>query len=259
MQKLAKSLATATIGASVLFLSACNQEGSLERTTGAPQTEMEKQSYAMGRSVALGLQQSGIEFERAPFNAGFYDVFDGVQLITDEEMRNIIIRVQQDAAAKQQAKFTQELVESLDKANEFLEENSKKEGVVTLDSGLQYKVITDAEGAKPAATDRVTVHYEGRLLDGQVFDSSLQRGEPASFVLNQVIPGWTEALQLMSPGAKWQIFIPPQLAYGDRAVGEIIKPNSALIFDVELLSIGEEQASVAEQNDEVAEQESVAE
>jgi FKBP-type peptidyl-prolyl cis-trans isomerase FklB len=120
----------------------------------------------------------------------------------------------------------------------FLKENGARDGVVTLPSGLQYEILTDADGPKPAATDRVTTHYRGTLIDGTVFDSSYDRGQPATFPLNGVIAGWTEALQLMSVGSKWRLFIPPELAYGARAQGPI-PANSTLIFDVELIEIAE--------------------
>ncbi|HUQ67834.1 MAG TPA: FKBP-type peptidyl-prolyl cis-trans isomerase [Flavitalea sp.] len=119
----------------------------------------------------------------------------------------------------------------------FLEENSRKPGVVVLASGLQYEIITEGTGPKPTAKDKVTCHYHGTLIDGTVFDSSVQRGQPATFPLNMVIKGWTEGLQLMTMGSKWRFFIPPQLGYGDRQVSAQIGPNSTLIFDVELLSI----------------------
>lgn len=119
----------------------------------------------------------------------------------------------------------------------FLEENKTKEGVVSLDSGLQYQVLQEGEGAKPTASNRVTCHYHGTLIDGRIFDSSVQRGQPATFPLSQVIPGWTEGVQLMSLGSKYRFFIPSQLGYGNRQVGSDIGPNSVLIFDVELLGI----------------------
>ncbi|GAC1427148.1 MAG: hypothetical protein NVSMB7_03940 [Chitinophagaceae bacterium] len=120
----------------------------------------------------------------------------------------------------------------------FLESNKAKEGVVALPSGLQYKILTEGTGAKPGATDKVTCHYHGTLIDGTVFDSSVQRGQPATFPLNRVISGWTEGLQLMPTGSKWRFFIPPNLGYGDRQVSAQIGPNSTLIFDVELLGVG---------------------
>ncbi|MFA6151627.1 MAG: FKBP-type peptidyl-prolyl cis-trans isomerase [Chitinophagaceae bacterium] len=126
---------------------------------------------------------------------------------------------------------------NLKEGQEFLEANKVKEGIVTLSSGLQYQVLTAAEGPKPSATDKVTCHYHGTIINGTVFDSSVQRGQPATFPLNMVIKGWTEALQLMSIGSKWRLFLPADLAYGDRHVSAEIGPNSTLIFDVELLGI----------------------
>lgn len=127
--------------------------------------------------------------------------------------------------------------DNLAQGKQFLEENGKKPGVVVLASGLQYEIITEGTGPKPKATDKVTCHYHGTLIDGTIFDSSVQRGQPATFPLNMVIKGWTEGLQLMSQGSKWRFFIPPQLGYGDRQVSAKIGPNSTLIFDVELLGI----------------------
>ncbi len=121
---------------------------------------------------------------------------------------------------------------------DFLVENGQREGVVTLESGLQYEIINEGNGAKPGPTQTVTCHYHGTVIDGRVFDSSVKRGQPASFPLNRVIPGWTEALQLMAVGSKWRLFLPPHLAYGERQVSAEIGPNSTLIFEVELLGIG---------------------
>ena len=126
---------------------------------------------------------------------------------------------------------------NLEEGRTFLEENSKKENVVTLPSGLQYEILTEGSGEKPKATDKVKCHYHGTLLNGTVFDSSVQRGEPAVFGVNQVIKGWVEALQLMAEGSKWRLFIPSELAYGEQGAGGSIEPNSTLIFDVELLGI----------------------
>lgn len=126
---------------------------------------------------------------------------------------------------------------NLKKGQEFLEANKSKEGVVELASGLQYEIITNGDGPKPLASNKVTCHYHGTLIDGTVFDSSVKRGQPATFPLNQVIKGWTEGLQLMGTGSKWRFFLPPHLGYGDRQVGSHIGPNSTLIFEVELLSI----------------------
>ncbi len=131
----------------------------------------------------------------------------------------------------------EKLQATLDQGLQFLAENAKKDGVVVLESGLQYEILVEGNGPKPSATDTVTCHYHGTLIDGRVFDSSVQRGAPASFPLNRVISGWTEALQLMGVGSKWRLYLPPHLAYGDRQAGALIQPNSSLIFEVELLGI----------------------
>jgi FKBP-type peptidyl-prolyl cis-trans isomerase FklB len=131
----------------------------------------------------------------------------------------------------------EKLQATLDQGLQFLAENAKKDGVVVLESGLQYEILVEGNGPKPSATDTVTCHYHGTLIDGRVFDSSVQRGAPASFPLNRVISGWTEALQLMGVGSKWLLYLPPHLAYGDRQAGALIQPNSSLIFEVELLGI----------------------
>src|SRR5215217_7562921 len=131
----------------------------------------------------------------------------------------------------------EKLAANLKAGEDFLETNKQREGVHTTSTGLQYEVLTEGSGPKPKATDKVKCHYHGTLIDGTVFDSSVQRGQPATFPLNMVIKGWTEALQLMSVGSKWRLFLPPQLAYGERQTGSVIGPNSTLIFDVELLDI----------------------
>ena len=139
---------------------------------------------------------------------------------------------------KLKALFDSKSAANLQAGQEFLAQNAQREGVVTLDSGLQYEIITAGDGPKPGPTQTVKCHYHGTVIDGRVFDSSVQRGTPASFPLNRVIPGWTEALQLMGVGSKWRLFLPPHLAYGDRQISAEIGPNSTLIFDVELLGIG---------------------
>ncbi len=138
---------------------------------------------------------------------------------------------------KLKAMFESKAAVNLQAGMDFLAENGQREGVVTLDSGLQYEIMKTGEGAKPGPTQTVTCHYHGTVIDGRVFDSSVKRGQPASFPLNRVIPGWTEALQLMPIGSKWRLFLPPNLAYGDREVSAEIGPNSTLIFEVELLAI----------------------
>ena len=201
-------------------------------------TEKEKASYAMGMNFGTGLRKQSVDIAPAILARGLRDAFsNGKTLLTEDQMRAILTQLQNDMRKKQQ-----ELAQQLGEANKkegmaFLEANKTKEGVVTLPSGLQYKVLQEGTGPKPAATDKVVCNYRGTLLDNTEFDSSYKRGQPATFPVNGVIKGWTEALQLMPVGSKWQLFIPAQLAYGDRGAGGQIGPNATLIFEVELLSI----------------------
>ncbi len=196
-------------------------------------TKMEKVSYSLGVNVAKSVQAQGLESIDAPAIAkAFKDVFDGNDLDISEEEANLVL---QDYFTKLNNKAQEA---NIGTGMKFLEENAKKEGVVTTASGLQYTVITKGDGVQPKETDNVTVHYHGTLLDGTVFDSSVERGQPASFPVNGVIPGWVEALQLMNVGSKYKLFIPSNLAYGERGAGGAIGPNATLIFEVELISIG---------------------
>ncbi len=220
------------------LLAACKQEtAGLSRATDAPDTDLQKQSYALGSNMSNSLKQASVEIDQAYFNAGFYDTIDGQQLMTVEDMQAALMAMRDAAQAQQQAQRAEMIEANLASANESLAANAELKGVVTTDSGLQYKVLETGDGAMPTASDMVTVHYEGRLFDGTVFDSSIERGEPATFPVGGVIAGWTEALQLMSVGSKWQLFIPPALAYGETGAGNVIQPNAALVFDVELLAI----------------------
>jgi len=198
-------------------------------TPGKPESLTDQISYAYGYSIATQMKSRGVELNLDQFTKAFKGVLAGEDaLLTEEEM---------DAAFEKMAE--QQIAKMKEEGTKFLEENGKKEGIVTTDSGLQYEVLKEGEGDKPAATDTVTVHYHGTLLDGKVFDSSVERGEPTSFPLNRVIPGWTEGVQLMPLGAKYRFYIPSDLAYGERGAGGDIPPHSALIFEVELLKIGE--------------------
>jgi len=167
------------------------------------------------------------------FFQGVQDGMNGTNKLSQNEMQVIFNQLQQELQKRQQAEVEVEK----EKGRAFLAENGKKEGVVTTPSGLQYKVVTMGTGAKPTATDKVRVHYHGTTLDGEVFDSSVQRGETIAFPLNQVIKGWTEGLQLMPIGSKFIFYIPSDLAYGDRGAGPTIKPGATLIFEVELFEI----------------------
>jgi len=193
---------------------------------------MDKVSYALGLSIGNNFQNSGIkDLNTDHFLQGLKDVMNGDKTaISYEEAKTVINTLF--------TKLQKEKVENNKKAGEeFLAINKDRAGVVTLASGLQYQVLTAGDGEKPKATDKVKCHYHGTLINGAVFDSSVQRKEPAEFGVNQVIPGWVEALQLMNVGSKWRLFVPAALAYGEQGAGEAIEPNSTLIFDVELLDI----------------------
>lgn len=193
---------------------------------------MDKVSYALGLSIGNNFQNSGIkQLQVEDFMKGLEDVLGEKQpAISYEEAKQVI----NDYFMKLQ----QERLEINKQAGaEFLEINRHKAGVVELPSGLQYQILKQGTGAKPSANDKVKCHYHGTLINGTVFDSSVQRGEPATFGVSQVIPGWVEALQLMPVGSKWRLFIPSNLAYGEHGAGDVIEPNSTLIFDVELLDI----------------------
>ncbi len=193
---------------------------------------MDKVSYALGLSIGNNFQNSGInDLQVEDFVKGLQDVLNNTEpAISYDEAKQVI----NDFFVKLQG----EKLEINKKAGEeFLNINKNKAGVVELPSGLQYQVLTKGEGPKPTADDKVKCHYHGTLINGTVFDSSVQRGEPAVFGVSQVIPGWVEALQLMETGSKWRLFIPSNLAYGEHGAGEAIEPNSTLIFDVELLDI----------------------
>jgi FKBP-type peptidyl-prolyl cis-trans isomerase FklB len=193
---------------------------------------MDKISYAIGMSMASNLMNSGLRsIEVESFVKAFTEVINNESTSMSPDEANQTL---QEYFSKQQEEM---LNKNLEIGIAFLEENSKKENVVSLPSGLQYEIITEGDGAKPKATDSVKCHYHGTLLDGTVFDSSVQRGQPAVFGVNQVIKGWVEALQLMSVGSKWKLFIPSNLAYGSQGAGGSIEPNSTLIFEVELLGI----------------------
>ncbi len=198
----------------------------------------DKVSYAIGLDVGNALKRQSVDINPDIFMRGVKDALSGgKKLLTDEEVRETMTAFTKELAAKQ-AEARKELGEKNKKEGEaFLAENKKKEGVRTLPDGLQYKVIAEGKGISPKATDTVTVNYRGTFVDGKEFDSSYKRGQPATFAVNGVIPGWTEALQMMKEGAKWQLFIPANLAYGERGAGGVIGPNATLIFDVELLSI----------------------
>jgi FKBP-type peptidyl-prolyl cis-trans isomerase FklB len=201
-------------------------------------TDQEKFSYALGMRMGANFKKQGVPVDPAILERGLKDsLAGGKTLLTEEEAQTALMQVQNNLRQKQQEKMQAEAGENKKKGEEFLAENKTKEGVKTLPSGLEYKVLTEGTGPKPAASDTVECNYRGTLIDGKEFDSSAKHGGPATFPVSGVIKGWTEALQLMPVGSKWQLFIPPDLAYGDRGAGPDIGPDSTLVFDVELVSI----------------------
>lgn len=232
--------AVSVLTASMLALAGCKSDGAAKSTSTITDKspELEQVGYSLGYLMGSGNKQDIPDLNLEAFEQGMRDAYSGddkKRALTEEQMQKVLGDYQQ----KRQEEMVKE-VEAKAKANKeagdkFLAENAKKEGVQTTASGLQYKVITQGTGAKPKATDTVTVHYEGKLLDGKVFDSSYERGAPVQFPLNQVIKGWTEGLQLMPQGSKYELYIPSELAYGE-AGNPAIEPNSVLIFTVELLT-----------------------
>jgi FKBP-type peptidyl-prolyl cis-trans isomerase FklB len=193
----------------------------------------DKVSYSIGLNIGMNLSKQKVSVNPEILTAGIKDGIAGKPQLTQEQIKEVMTTLEKDMQQKQKAAAEKNAADGA----KFLEENKKKEGVKTTASGLQYKVIKEGSGPQPKATDVVTVNYRGTLIDGTEFDSSYKRGEPATFPLNGVIKGWTEAVQLMKVGSKYQFFIPSNLAYGDRAVGPDITSNSTLIFEVELLGV----------------------
>nr|WP_320133605.1 FKBP-type peptidyl-prolyl cis-trans isomerase [uncultured Holophaga sp.] len=198
----------------------------------------ERYSYAIGLDVCENLKHQDLDLELECFVAGFRDAFTGAEPQLDEAQKaDVLEHLQQLLQSKHAARMKASSSQNIEDGKRFLEQNKSAEGVQVTESGLQYKVLQEGTGAKPRLVDTVTTHYRGTLLNGKEFDSSYRRGEPASFPVGGVIPGWTEALQLMSVGSKWQLFVPSDLAYGPRGAGQDIEPHSTLIFEVELLGI----------------------
>ncbi len=201
-------------------------------------TQKDKLSYALGMNFGKTLQKQGVDVDPAVLYRGLKDTLAGGKLLlTDEEVKAAIVELQTDLRKQQEERDRAAKEANRKEGEDFLAANKSKEGVVTLPSGLQYKVLTEGTGPKPTASDSVVCNYRGTLINGTEFDSSYKRGEPATFPVTGVIRGWTEALELMPVGSKWQLFIPPDLAYGERGAGADIGPNATLIFEVELVSI----------------------
>ncbi len=211
---------------------ACAQEQA------APTTDQQKISYSLGYSIGYDFARKQLDMDPEMLTRGMRDALTGSEsILSEEEMRKAMTDLQQRMAVKQQEQVQHLAQSNAEAGRAFLTANRQKEGVKTTSSGLQYKVVDKGAGKKPSRDSTVTVHYRGRLLDGTEFDSSYKRNQPATFQVGGVIPGWTEALQLMQEGARWRLYIPSELAYGERGAGPMIGPNATLIFDVELISV----------------------
>jgi FKBP-type peptidyl-prolyl cis-trans isomerase FklB len=205
-------------------------------------------SYGIGMNLGMQWRDQEVDVDPDILLQGMKDAMRGGPLgMTEDEMRQTLTAYQEEHRARLTAKRQQMAATNLAQSREFLDQNKAQPGVVELPSGLQYRVLEEGEGETPRPTDLVTVHYRGTLIDGTEFDSSHRRGQPSNFNVSNVIPGWTEGLQLMKPGARYEFFIPPNLAYGERGSGPIIGPNAALIFDVELISSQSQPAASAPQ------------
>ncbi len=226
----------------VLFLLLFAVGCSAEEVKVAPEMKLDtpknRISYTIGVNIGKDFKGQEIEVDTDVLMLGLRDSLEGKELkLTDEEMVTEIQAFQQKMQAKMVAERQEIAAKNQAEGEAFLAENANKEGVVVTESGLQYKVLEAGDGESPGPADVATVNYKGTLIDGTQFDSSYDRGQPATFPVGGVIPGWTEALQLMKPGAKWQLFIPSALAYGERGAGQEIGPNATLLFDVELISV----------------------
>ena len=201
-------------------------------------TLKEKISYIIGRDMASNFSKQGIEIEADQLLAGLKDAMTGKpSVLSAEETQQTMMQLQQEMEQKFQEKAGKAGEANKKEGQEFLAANKNKAGVVTLPSGMQYEILNEGTGKTPTRTDNVTTHYKGTLIDGTVFDSSYERGQPATFPVNGVIAGWTQALMMMKEGAKWRLYIPSELAYGAQGAGADIGPNATLIFDVELLKV----------------------
>jgi FKBP-type peptidyl-prolyl cis-trans isomerase FklB len=207
-------------------------------------TDIQKLSYSIGVDLGNNIKKQGIDIDVTSMGQGIEDAMTNKPLkMTEEQMKDSLVKFQKDLMKKRSQQFEKQSDDNKSKGEVFLKENRSKQGVVALASGLQYKVLTKGSGAKPRKDDTVTVEYTGKLINGKVFDSTDKSGKPATFKLDQVIPGWTEALQLMPVGSTWELYVPSSLAYGSRNVGGLIGPNETLIFSVHLISIDKDAAT----------------
>lgn len=219
---------------------ACNAGGA--PAAGPPESLEERASYAIGLTGGQNFRRQGADIDIEQFAQGLRDALeDNEPAMTQDEIQATMAEFQQMLAAGDTERDSAEGAANAAAGEAFLAENGTKDGVVVLESGLQYEILNEGSGASPTPTDRITIHYEGTLIDGTVFDSSVQRGTPATFTLNQLIPGWIEGMQLMKVGSKWRLFVPGDLAYGmTPRPGGPIGPNATLIFEIELLAVNGE-------------------
>jgi len=247
-----KRIGMAILAAGLLTCSASAQDTPAKPPAAAPakpaptaappvmelKTDRDKLSYAVGMEMGMGVKSQGIDIDPVMLSQGLKDAISGAKpLMSQDEVRTVIAGLQEEMKQKQMQAMEAAATENKKSGDAFMAENGKKEGVTTLPSGLEYKVITAGDGKKPIETDTVLCNYKGTFLDGTEFDSSARAGKPVPFQIKAVIPGFKEALQLMPVGSKWEIYIPANLAYGERGAGNVIAPNSTLIFEVELVSI----------------------
>lgn len=255
-----KTRTLAVVAASLLALSACKEDKAAAPAaeTSAPAaalaTQEQKVSYILGMNIGRQFKANGVPLDQTSFLDGIKTASEGTEpKLNQEDIQKTMMAFQQDmekkqaeAEQKQKAELEAAGTKNKEDGAKFLAENGKRQGVTTTASGLQYEVLKEGTGPKPKATDTVTVHYVGTLIDGTEFDSSIKRNEPATFALNAVIPGWTEALQLMPEGSKWKIVLPSEIGYGPGGTGGAIGPNATLIFEVELIKVGEAPAAQPE-------------
>jgi len=215
-----------------------------EKESVALESEKDKLSYSLGHNIGQNIKQQGVDINQDLLAKGIADALTGTKsLLTPEEAAKVMQDFRKKQMEEMNKRRQEQAQKNLEEGQQFLEENKKKEGVKTLPSGLQYRIVTEGKGNTPKATDKVTTHYRGKLINGTEFDSSYKRNQPATFPVNGVIQGWQEALQLMKEGGKWELFIPANLAYGERSMNPTIPPNSVLVFDIELISIEKEEAA----------------
>lgn len=252
-----KAILPFAIAALTLGLQACDQ-GAEEGDSAASSAEValdtptKRLSYGVALGLGRNMASDGMEMDIDAFTLGLRDAFSGAeQRLTQEEIQAEMMAFQEQLEAEQKASQEALATANAEAAQAFMAENAERDEVVTTESGLQYEVMEMGEGPTPGPDDTVEVHYSGKLLDGTEFDSSYKRGEPVTFGVGQVIAGWTEALQMMPVGSQWKLYIPPELAYGAGGAGQVIGPNAALTFDVELLSIpNQADDEAAEDSDE---------